>query len=106
VSHEQPLYDKRNEDGAVRKHLDVIRRVTGDAPSTCPWRAMYHPLVRDVMDALPMKRDGNLAVAIGADPAARLVKAIVHFEHARDATRNEDEKLAAKRREATKGAKR
>jgi hypothetical protein len=66
---------------------------------------MYDPLVQEVMDALPFKRDGNLAVGIGADPAVILIRAITAFEHARDATRHEDEKLAAKKRESDARAK-
>jgi hypothetical protein len=88
------LYDRRGEDGGVRKTFDVMRRITGHAPPSCPWRAMYAPLVREVMEALEHEGNGNLAVAIGADPPAILIDAIAEFKRSLAAVRAEDHRIA------------
>lgn len=94
VSH--TLTDHR--DGApetgIRRHLDVIGRVTGSRPRTCPWRAYYHPLVREVMQLAWSIEKGNLAPVLGDDPPALLVDALGHYEMALQATVHEDSRLA------------
>lgn len=95
MSHEEHLYDQRNEDGAARKWLHTIERVTGYAPPTCPWRAMYDPLVMEVMSVMALDENGNLGVALGADPPAILVEGIAAYKHALAATRAEEAKLRA-----------
>jgi hypothetical protein len=78
-----------------------MERITGHKPPTCPWRAMYAPIVREVMEVLDLDESGNLAVAIGSDPPGILVDAIGVYKRAAEAVRNEDQMLAleqAKRR--------
>ncbi len=86
--------DIKREKGGLRKHLDVMQRITGHAPPTCPWRAMYNSLVREVIEALDHEENGNLAVAIGIDPPAVLVDGIGVFKRALSAVRAEDQRLA------------
>lgn len=94
------LYDSAREDAGVKRHLDVMQRVVGYAPPTCPWRAMYHPLVREVMQALEHEESGNLALSIGVEPPAILMDAIGEFKRSHAAVRAEDEKLRAEKAKA------
>jgi hypothetical protein len=95
VSHDAPdLYDRVAEDKVLRRHLDVIKRLTGSAPESCPWRAMYSPLVIEVIDAMEHEEHGNLATANGADPPAVLMDAIGAYKRAMSVVRMEDQKLA------------
>lgn len=91
------LYDRERTDGGVRNHLVVMKRITGHAPPTCPWRAMYSPLVREVLAAMEHEENGNLAVAIGADPPAILIDGIAEYKRSLQAVRNEDARLAAEK---------
>lgn len=84
----------------VRRHLTVIKRVTGHQPSTCPWRAWYHPLVREVMSIAPLVESGNLAAGLGDDPPHLLYEAVMRFEGAVAATRADDRALERQEREA------
>jgi hypothetical protein len=77
----------------VRASLDVIERITGVRPRTCPWRSYYHPLVRAVMDAWWSIESGSLAAVIGDDPPQILIDAIGLFERARKAACSEDARL-------------
>lgn len=95
MSHEEPLYDSGGYDGAARRHLDVIEHVTGSRPPTCPWRAMYHPLVQEVLQVMALDENGNLAIAVGNDPPGLLVDAISVYKLALGATRAEEAKLRA-----------
>ena len=76
----------------------MIEHVTGTRPATCPWRAYYAPLVREVMEAMTFDEHGNLAIALGADPPAVLVEAIATFKRASAAVHAEDMRLAAIKR--------
>lgn len=84
----------------MRRHLAVIQRVTGHQPSTCPWRAWYHPLVREVMAVAPLVESGNLAAGLGDDPPHMLFEAVMRFEAAVAATRADDRALERQEREA------
>lgn len=64
---------------------------------------MYEPIVHEVTGVMAFAEDGNMAVALGPDPVAALVDACRVFQIARNATRVEDIRIEAKRRE-TKGA--
>ena len=81
--------------------MKVIQRITGNAPPTCPWRVMYSPLVREVLDAT--EHEANLAVAIGADPPAILIDAIGEYRRALSCVRAEDAKIAAEKAKAARG---
>lgn len=100
MSHENPLTDKAAMDSGASRHLDVIERVTGRRPPTCPWRAMYDPLVQEVLAVMPFDENGNLAAALGPNPPALLVDAIADYKLAVGATRAEEMKKRAKAREA------
>jgi hypothetical protein len=75
--------------------------VTGARPVTCPWRALYAPLVREVMEAMAFDENGNLAIALGSDPPAVLVDGIAVFKRAYAATQAEDMRIAALERKKT-----
>ena len=77
----------------MRSHLKVIKQLTGSEPPTCPWRAMYHGLVKEVLAAMAFEENGNLALAIGADPPRMLLDAITVYRVSLAAVRAEDEKL-------------
>lgn len=98
MSHETPITDRGKYDDGARRHLAIIERVTGHAQITCPWRAMYQPIVMEVLAAMPFDENGNLALAIGNDPPRQLVDAISTYKIAAMATRNEESKLRAEKR--------
>lgn len=83
----------------MRRHLDVIRRVTGHKPHTCPWRAYSDPLVAEVMQHAWACDPPNLDASLGADPPAILVDAIGHYRMSLLATQGEDAKLRRERLE-------
>jgi hypothetical protein len=104
VSHEaSSLYDKHSMDVGVKRHLEVMQRITGHAPPTCPWRVQYSPLVREVLAAMEHEENGNLAVGIGSDPPAILVDAIGEYKRALQAVRNDDAKIAIDAAKARRG---
>jgi hypothetical protein len=87
----------------LRGYLTTIETVTGQAPPTCPWRAFYVPIVREVMAVAWAVEGGNLAAVLGPDPAYKLTQAVGCFKRALTATQNEEarcqrEESAAKRR--------
>jgi hypothetical protein len=86
-------------DNAFRtRHLHVIQKVTGFAPPTCPWRAYYDPLVREVVDLWWAEEHGNMAAVLGDAPPGILVDAVGAFSRALKATMAEDSKLANEER--------
>lgn len=106
MSHEHGPYDKGDHDSGPKKHLDVIQRVTGHRPPTCPWRSLYHPLVQEVLSVMPLDENGNLALALGADPPGIVVDAIAAYKLALNATRAEVQAQRAKQRAAEREARR
>ncbi len=74
-----------------------MKQITGHHPNTCPWRVMYSPLVREVLSAMEHEENGNLAVAIGAEPPAKLIEAIAEYKRSLRAVRNDDAKIAAEK---------
>ncbi len=58
---------------------------------------MYSPLVREVLSAMEHEENGNLAVAIGAEPPAKLIEAIAEYKRSLRAVRNDDAKIAAEK---------
>lgn len=78
---------------AVRGYLKVIGRVTGVEPETCPWRAFYHPLVKEVRALSPILGTHAAAAALPANTPAILIDAIAHYHDAIAATQNEEAKL-------------
>lgn len=92
--------DVQREGSAARKHLAVIERVTGYQPPTCPWRAMYDPLVRELMEqVIPAVDAGIGAVVLGDNAPAKVVEGVTQFRRALEATRHDDRlRLEAERR--------
>jgi len=78
----------------LRRHLDVIERVTGHAPPTCPWRAYSDPFVAEVMSHTWAVEHGNLGVTLGEDPPAVLVDGIRAYRMALLSTQAEDRRIA------------
>lgn len=89
----------------MRGYLTTIERVTGHAPTTCPWRAFYDPLVREVLD-ISWADDGNLAAVIGMDPPYQLVQALGVYKRAVTMTRAEEERIQRDERKAKADAER
>jgi len=71
----------------------VIKAATGVEPSTCPWRALYDPLVIEVIQAYRWFESGQLALFIGEDPPAVLVEAIGIYHSAVRAVVSHDRQL-------------
>jgi len=95
------VLESSREDRAALKHLQVIGRVTGYEPTTCPWRAFYHPLVREVLAVMPMlELAGAAGSALPPNTPGILLDAIAHYRAAVASTQHEETKLrmaAAKR---------
>ena len=66
-------------DASVDRIKDLIRRITGSEPPTCPWRAFQDPLVVDVINACRWYESGQVAVRIGAEPPYNLVEGVETF---------------------------
>lgn len=64
------------ESASVRSHLATIERITGHRPPTCPWRSMYEPIVREVLEVAWAVEEGNLGPVLGPDPDFVLVQAM------------------------------
>jgi hypothetical protein len=79
---------------------EAIERITGHRPVSCPWRAYYDPLVREVMALSWSVESGNLGAALGDDPPAVLVDALGVYRSALAATLAEDRRLADEERRA------
>jgi hypothetical protein len=88
VSHESHAVESTLEHQTVRcmtqAHLGAIESLIGIRPQTCPWRALYHPLVIEVVDLCMLGGERGLAATrAGADPPAILLDAVVVYETAR-----------------------
>lgn len=105
-SHLHPSDDGSPADLAIRAHAATIERITGHKPSTCPWRAFYHPLVRDVLGVHWAVEHGNLAAVIGSDPPNILVEALGIFRRSMMATSAEERRLKRQEDEAKRNAER
>lgn len=62
----------------------------------CPWRALYSPQVREVMNLSWSVEEGNLGAVLGQDPPGWLAEGVGVYQRALRRTRNEDEKLRIK----------
>lgn len=76
-----------------RAHVHVMQVIVGYEPPTCPWRAYYDPLVREVMEIWWAEESGNMAAVLGQDPVGVLVDALGVFKRAIEATIAEDRKI-------------
>jgi len=75
-----------------------IEELTGHRIDTCPWRALYHPLVGEAIRIASLA-DHNLAVAeLGDDPPAILLDALSVYLTSRKAVRNHYDKVDADKR--------
>lgn len=84
----------------MRGYLTTIEKVTGHAPSTCPWRAFYEPIVREVIAVAWAVEDGNLPAVIGTDPPYQLAQALGVYERAKRATAADEMRLRDEERKA------
>lgn len=91
--------DGGREGEAVRASIRTIERITGYAPPTCPWRAYYDPIVREVMASAWTVDEGNLGAALGPDPDAIQVEAMGVYRRALAVTRADDMQLEREERE-------
>jgi hypothetical protein len=89
----------------VRRHLDVIRRVTGHKPHTCPWRAYYDPLVIEVMRYVWACDPPNLDAVLPENAPGILVEGIAVYRMALQATLSEDAKLRREKAERERAAR-
>ena len=60
-------------------YFQAVKNWTGDRPLTCPWRAFYDPLVRDVIDIYPYFSTGQLAMVLGPDPPTKIIEALGYY---------------------------
>ncbi len=84
----------------MRGYLTTIEKVTGHAPATCPWRAFYEPIVREVVAVAWAVPDGNLEAAIGTDAPYVLVQAIGVYQRAKEATIADETRLRDEERKS------
>lgn len=98
MSHATP--ETWSDDRGVRHSLDVVQKVTGTRPTTCPWRALYHPMMADVYQAHVAWDDGNLGVYLTPDEPAVLHDAVAAYRVAVIATRAEQDKRRRERDKA------
>lgn len=87
-------------------HLDTIERITGARPASCPWRALYDPLVREVQRLAWAIDSGNLAAVIDKHTPAAVVDALGHFRAAQQAVFAEERRIRDAEREAQRAADR
>jgi hypothetical protein len=69
--------------GAVQAHLGAVESIVGVRPETCPWRALYHPLVIEVVDVCVLAERGLAMARVDANAPAILLDAVVAYEAAR-----------------------
>lgn len=79
---------------AMAGHME---KLTGHRPETCPWRAMYDPLVADIHGIVALKDYGD--AALGDDPPALHLDALRVYLRARGATEAHDLKQEREARE-------
>ena len=86
--------------GAEKAAFDAmaaaIEKLTGYRPPTCPWRAMYDPLIGPVIEAAMMGKAG-LGHMVPDEPAI-LGDAIRVYLKARNTVQAHDDAEASKRR--------
>lgn len=76
----------------------AIEDITGIRPQTCPWRAMYHPLVGEVVRIATLADKGLGPSALAADPPAILLDALSTYIRAREVTRSDEMKRETEER--------
>lgn len=84
--------------------LGAIEDWTGDRPPTCPWRAFWDPLVRQVLHAYPWFLKQQLAI-VEPEPSNRLVEGIAHYHHALSAVEFKQIEQERKEAQAKAGAR-
>lgn len=92
------------EGAAVRSTLKVIQSLTGHRPPTCPWRAFYEPIVREVLDVAWAIEGGNLPAALGPDPDYIVMQGVSVYRRALLSTKADDMKLDQEERERKREA--
>lgn len=89
---------------SVRAVLGAIESLVGYRPTTCPWRAFYHPLVTEVMDVVALSSEHLGLAYLGTDPPAILVDAIALYLRCKAATLAHFMEADRKKREAERAA--
>lgn len=92
------MADRGIEGDSIRATLGIVERVAGHRPPTCPWRAFYEPIVREVL-SVSWAVGGDLGGALGADPDAKLVEALGVYTRAKRATEADEQRIAAEKLE-------
>jgi hypothetical protein len=105
VSHTLGDYGAGAPEAGVRRHLDVIRRVTGSRPHTCPWRAYSDPLVAEVMRYVWACDPPNLSAVLSESDPEILHEGIATYRMALLATLGEDAKLRREQAERERAAR-
>lgn len=98
----------------ARGVLTAVERVTGLRPPTCPWRAFYEPVVREVLAVSWATGDAHaLGPVVGPDPDHKLMVALGVYTRAKVATtadeqriRDEERERERQRKQATMNAQR
>lgn len=86
-------------------HLDAIERITGVRPSSCPWRAFYDPLVREVQRLAWAIDSGNLAAVLTERTPAVVVDGLAAYRGAQQAVFSEERRIRQAERDAARAAK-
>jgi len=77
---------------------DAIEDYVGHRPETCPWRAMYDPLVVAAISIATMSAKGMASGVIDEDTPAVWLDAVHHYTTSRDAVAGQDRADAHKKR--------
>lgn len=85
-------------DMAMKTMRRVIGEYTGQEPPTCPWRAMYEPIVDAAIRIATLADQGLGAAAVDEDTPAVWVDAVRVYLAAREGTRARDAKDRHERR--------
>lgn len=103
---EGDAYSMGAAESGVRRHLDVIERVTGARPPTCPWRAFSDALVAETMELTTWVDPPNLAAVVDGQTPAILIDALAAYRRALVATQADDRKLQHEKWERERKASR
>lgn len=81
---------------AIAKHIEEL---TGHEPPSCPWRALYDPLVAEVVGLANLGDEGFGQSALEPDPPAILLDALEVFIAAKRSVRAHYQEQARKKHE-------
>ena len=84
----------------------MIRHITGDRPTTCPWMAFADPVVVDVLDAYRACANGmgvTPALLLPSDPPHHVWMGLQHYCHVMAKAKEDVQRIEKQRAEAPRG---